>query len=67
FATDESSKQSGWLYSSVELKERMLRNVERLVPWEPVIVSDVVNSVITQIGWLGYLNSNEPYFKKLCK
>ncbi|TOD22488.1 hypothetical protein CGJ69_24265, partial [Vibrio parahaemolyticus] len=53
FATDESSKQSGWLYSSVELKERMLRNVERLVPWEPVIVSDVVNSVITQIGWLG--------------
>ncbi|TOK94391.1 hypothetical protein, partial [Vibrio parahaemolyticus] len=63
---DQASGMSGWQYTSFDLKESELRDVERLVPWEPVIVDDLIHSVILQIGMFGYMDSNGGYVEELC-
>ncbi|ELA9340357.1 hypothetical protein QUO03_004621 [Vibrio parahaemolyticus] len=62
---DQASGMSGWQYSSLDLKESELRDVERLIPWEPVIVDDLFHSVILQIGMFGYIDSNGGYVEEL--
>ncbi|EKN4580094.1 hypothetical protein PXQ17_000438 [Vibrio parahaemolyticus] len=67
FIEDKKSQRSGWQYFSLELKEKELEGVERTAPWEPVIINDVMHSVLIQVGCLGFLNSNSDYFKELCE
>lgn len=67
FAEDTKTGKSGWQYSSIELKERTIKDIGRIVPWEPVVVSDVVNSVVIQVGLHGHINNKSGYFKELAR